>query len=308
MARQYRFLLILLFCLGSGQAQSEVDPLFVEQVAPGVFVHFGEIGLMNETNQGGTANIGFVIGEDSVAVIDSGGSARQGKRLLAAVRKQTDLPIAYVINTHGHPDHLFGNVAFEEERAVRVGHQNLRGFLAARGEFYLRSFSEAMGEALVEESRILPPDEEVSGERLLDLGGRQLQVLAWQRAHSDSDVTVLDRESGTLFAGDLLFVDHIPVIDGSLLGFLAVMEKMAELPVRQVIPGHGPLVGWPDGLKAQRDYLEILANDLRTAIAAGTPLASAVENVGLEEARGWTLHETYHQRNATTGYVELEWE
>jgi len=297
--------LAMLAAATASRAQQQELP--VNSVVDGVFVHNGKTAQMTRENDGAIANVGFIVGEDAVAVIDTGGSLREGRQLLAAIRARTDKPIRYVINTHGHPDHVFGNGAFVQDGTTFVGHANLPRTLAARGQFYLDAFRRTMGNDLIDEIRIVPPTLLVSGTLKLDLGRRPLILRAWPAAHSDCDLTVFDEKTGTLFAGDLVFLTHTPVLDGSIRGWLGALDELGTLPAQRVVPGHGAVSGWPAALAEERRYLQTLASDVRGLVKSGKPIATAGTAAGSERTR-WELFDDFNTRNATAAFSEIEWE
>jgi quinoprotein relay system zinc metallohydrolase 2 len=283
-------------------------PLAMTEVAAGVFVHGGVHEEASPANNDAIANIGFVLGDDAVAVIDPGGSALEGHALRAAIRARTDRPIRYVILTHVHPDHIFGAAAFRDDRPDFVGHAKLPGALAQRGGYYLRRLHETLGGG-AEGSEIVTPTFLGSTRVELDLGGRRLVLRAHGPAHTDNDLTILDDKTRTLWLSDLLFVDRIPVVDGSLVGWLEELDHLTAISADRAIPGHGPTaVPWPTAAEPERRYLETLARETRAAIKAGTSIAGAVSLVGQSERGRWLFFDEFHPRNVTASYKELEWE
>ncbi|WP_199171732.1 quinoprotein relay system zinc metallohydrolase 2 [Pollutimonas nitritireducens] len=285
------------------------DPLPVQEVAAGVFVHQGVHQDAMPGNYGAIANVGFIVGGECVAVIDTGGSFAQGKALRAAISRQTSLPVCYVINTHVHPDHVYGNAAFTADQAEFVGHHNLAASMRSRDGYYAAYLERTIGPDLARQSILVPPNVPVKEVHQLDLGERTLTIQAWPTSHTDNDLTVLDETTATLWTGDLVFRERIPSLDGKLSGWLSTMESLAGIPARLVVPGHGSVsTDWPAVMKPQQQYLQQLQADVRAALKAKRSIQQAMSEIGALNPSQWQLFDGSHRQNVTAAFTELEWE
>lgn len=297
---------MLLALLASPALRAE--PLPMEEVAPGVYVHHGAHEDLDEGYHGDISNIGFVIGKNGVAVIDSGGSLAIGQRLRESVRKVTELPILYVINTHVHPDHIFGNAAFIQDKPAFVGHANLANAMEMRKDAYLRANATWLGDA-AKGSDIVKPTQNVATTMELDLGERTLLLTAFPTAHTNTDLTVLDYASATLWTGDLLFVERTPSLDGDIEGWLAAIEKLRTVSALRAIPGHGAVVSdWNLSLNNEQRYLETLLADIRASIKQGNSMEQTMDTAAAAERDQWVLFDAVNRRNVNLLYPKLEWE
>jgi quinoprotein relay system zinc metallohydrolase 2 len=295
---------------GSPHCTPRGPVLDFEEVAPGLFVHAGLVEEPSATNAGDVSNLAFVVGDETVALIDTGSTRAIGEAAWRAIRDRTTLPLGHVILTHMHPDHVLGASAFLGTGARIVGHAGLPRALADRAESYLDSFGREIGVPAFLGSTVALPDLLVEDRLTLDLGGRVLELEAWPMAHSPTDLTVTDRTAGVLIAGDLVFDRHAPALDGSLRGWqTALADLMARDLPGGVVPGHGAaLIPWPEGGRPQARYLDRLAEDLTAAIAEGRRMGEVIESAAADEAPQWELFPLHNPRNATLGFAELEWE
>ena len=279
----------------------------LEQPAPGDYVRVGACAEATRDNLDGIANIGFVVGSTGVAVIDPGGSLADGERLRAAIKATTPLPIRYVIITHAHPDHAFGAAAFLPDHPIFAGHWRLPAALANRAGYDHARLAAILGEA--QTGQPVTPTLLVHDTLELDLGGRTLRLTAFPAAHTDTDLTVLDEGTHTLWAGDLLFVGRVPSLDGSITGWLKALDALRAMPAQKAIPGHGPAsVAWPAGAQDERRYLTTLLTDIRAGLAAGRDIATLAATAGQSERTHWALFDSYNGHNVIVATKELQWE
>lgn len=295
-------------CPGGVRA-AQNDAAGVDEVAEGVFVHRGVNALSSAENQGDICNISFVVGTNGVAVIDTGGSAKIGAHFHAALREKTKLPITHIISTHMHPDHVLGNGAFAADKPVFAGHHKLLRALAERSEGYLEAAKDQLGEEAFAGTTVILPTLGIETQTKIDLGGRELVLTPRPTAHTNNDLTIFDTRSETLFTGDLVFSEHLPTLDGSLRGWLKLLDVIEKEPAARIVPGHGPPhLAWPAGGADVRRYLETLAADVRKSIAAGKTMSDAMQTCAQSERDRWQLFDEHNARNVSAAFAELEWE
>ena len=279
----------------------------IVEVAPGIFMRRGVDEDATAANLDAIANIGFVVGRDSVLVTESGGSLADGQWLRQAIKAATDKPIRYVVLTHVHPDHFFGAGAFTPDDPVFIGHAKLKAALELRGDFYRQRLVDILGAERT--GPVVLPTRVIEDTGEIDLGDRVVTLKAHGPAHTLCDLSMIDRASGLLLPSDLLFVKRVPSIDGSLLGWLKELSALKAMGAAKAVPGHGPLV--VDLATAAGDlerYLTALRDGVRAEIAANGSIENAVKTVGQAERGHWLLFEDYHARNVIAAYKELEWE
>ena len=296
---------------------SNKSDYYASEIAKNSFVFTGFIDDFTKENLGHISNYGFIIGEQCVAIIDTGGSKNTGLRLLRKIRKTTTKPICYVINTHAHPDHIGGNQVFRNlnPKPEFISHYKFEAALSSRFQTFNKRLYELMG--LKNVVILGPVSKEVKKDLEIDLGGRKLFLKAWKTSHTDNDLTVFDDYNRVLWTGDLLFVDHIPVLDGNLSSWIKTTRELTKsrnagsngLQVKFIVPGHGKFQKIDsEKLHEQNEYLVNLYNLTKQALKEGKTISDAVESVSHEIKEGWDLPELFNKRNVTSAYAELEWE
>jgi glyoxylase-like metal-dependent hydrolase (beta-lactamase superfamily II) len=275
-------------------------------VAPGVFWLPGSGGAADEHNLGRIGNAGFIVGDEGVIVVDTGTSLAHGREILAAIRGLTDKPIRLALVTHTRPEFLFGGAAFKEAGIPIRMHQRTATLMASRCETCLKTLRQTVGEQPIAGTVMYRPDQTFDADHTLDAGRRPVRVLHFGHSSGPGDIAVLDETSGVLFAGGLLDANRIPDIqDSTLAPWRAALQALRQLPLKQVVPGHGP-VSPPALIDGVQQYLTQLETKVRALLNAGVSLLDVADAGELPQYANWDQYDTIHRRNASVAYLRFE--
>jgi cyclase len=267
-----RAMAIFCFLLIASRAFSLDGPDFtVKKLAEGVYA-----AVSGDGSKAGS-NAGFIVGSNGVVVVDTFQDVAPAKELLAEIRKVTNLPIRFVVNTHYHLDHTGGNAVFAEAGATIVAQRNLRGWLHTEN---LKFFGPSpKPEASARVAALVPPDMVYTDAVDIYLGARLVQV-RYMLGHTGGDSVITVPDANVVFGGDLVWQKHLPnLVDATTSAWIKTLEDLLnQHPTATFVSGHGDVAS-PQDVRDFRDYLVFLREAITKAQGEGKAVQQVVDAV-----------------------------
>jgi glyoxylase-like metal-dependent hydrolase (beta-lactamase superfamily II) len=299
---------VVLAGLSSANIAAPAVEVRFQPVAAGIYAHIGDTGGRTYENEGLNANVGFVVTPAGVVLIDSGATYRSARQIHEAIRRVTDRPVKWVINTGGQDHRWLGNGYFKEQGAEIIAHASARADMHARGGDQLQGLKAALKERADGTVPTLPTRLVEGNDVRLELGGVTLELKHRGGAHTPGDMMVWLPDRGVLFSGDVVYVDRllgvIPV--SNTRRWLQTFAVIEMLEPKIVVPGHGDVT---DLATAQRDtkaYLLALRAHMKKAVDEGTDISAAIRSFDARPFMRLLNAAELHPGNASRTYLELE--
>ncbi|MFV0367664.1 MAG: quinoprotein relay system zinc metallohydrolase 1 [Hyphomicrobiaceae bacterium] len=271
-------------------------------VADGVWVLYGAAEAIDRSNGGAIANITIFDTSEGAVVIDTGPSKRYGVALEALARKLTGKPVVRVYITHFHPDHVFGNQAFNGQTIAAP--QGVIDGLVSLGEDFASAMYHTAGDWMRGTEVALPQRAVTAG--VEEIGGRAFHLRPLS-GHTSSDLVLVEERSGVMVAGDLVFLDRAPTTPhADLRKWRASLDTLKELDVRHIVPGHGPAEGGHRGLQQTREWLAMIEETIRGAFERGLSINEAMAEPLPSWAGKIALARYEYERSVMHFYPKLE--
>jgi quinoprotein relay system zinc metallohydrolase 1 len=297
------FLLALVLVLGSATARAEWDyHLQPRQIAEDTWVLEGRLEDFSFANGGNIVNTAFIATPAGVVVIDSGPSRRYGEQFMAAIRRVSDKPVVKVLLTHHHPDHFLGNQAFPPA-ALAALPATIEG-LKLEGGAFTENMYRLAGDWMKDTEMVVPAQAAAPG--ILEIGGHRLELLALE-GHTRADLAIFDYSTGVLFGGDLVFHQRAPTTPHARIGpWLASLDRLAALPFKALVPGHGPVTRDTAPLAQTRAYLNWLRDTMAQGAAAGLDMTEMLARPLPEQFRELAVEPEEYRRSVSHLYPAAE--
>jgi len=234
-------------------------------------------------------NAGFIVGNDYVVVVDSLATVGLTQKFRDEIKKITDKPVRYLINTHHHGDHTYGNHVFAG--ATIIAHDYCRREVIEAGIMDPVLLNTIFPEFDFRGIAATPADITFDKQLTLHMYGREVRLLHFGPGHTVDDIIVYLPAEGIIFAGDFIFLYSTPLgMEGSFAGWLRNLDAMEKLGAQTYVPGHGPVCG-AEGLNLCRDYLVFIQGEAKKRFDKGMTVDEAAKDIDLGHFKQWPNHE-----------------
>ena len=252
----------------------------------------------------GAANSGFVVTEEGVIVIDTQGPKDLALRLKKKIRETTDKPILYVINTHFHGDHTYGNQYFKEAKEI-IAHENTKKNLIEKDKENRDQFKRFFGEKSLEGFELTLPTKTIKDTFTLQAGGKTIKLAYLGKGHTDGDIIIYLPAERVIFGGDLLYKDRLPWLgDAYISEWIETLDKLKVFDAGIYVPGHGG-VGDFDILLNLQHYLIDLQSEVKQYIKNGKTIDEMKKEISLPKYEDWFKYHEWLPFNAEKAYRKL---
>lgn len=280
----------------------------LKQVSPNVYYVEGAAGVATD-NAGFVSNAGFVVTDAGVVVFDSLGTPALARRLVELMRSVTEQPVRFVVLSHFHADHAYGLQVFKEVGAEILASPGARDYLSAPlAAERLAERRISLAPWVNEDTQLVMPDRLIEGDYHFKLGKHAFVASNLGAAHSEGDMTLFVEPDNVLFSGDIIFEGRIPFLgSANTKNWLATLQRMRDVKVAALIPGHGPASENPqDMLALTTRYLAYMREQIGQAVADWIPFDEAYEQIDWDEFMEYPAFLEANRRNAYAVYLSLE--
>ena len=216
-------------------------------------------------------NAGIIIGDEGVMIIDSLRMPSFARDLKDDVKLITDKPIKYVLDTHAHWDHSWGNEEFPD--STIIGHKNC--YLEMTDPDWnseWRSKITSSNDPWSSEANLVnitPPNLTFETSMSIYIGGRELEILHLGKAHTSGDIFIHVPSEKLVFTGDVIQKERVPyLVDCYANYWLDTDDRVSELPINKFVSGHGD-IGNHDDLMEARAFIHTLVGETKNTIKDG---------------------------------------
>ena len=303
--------LIVIGIVLSGPAAMAADGKILAppvRVSEHLYAWIGPHGGPNPQNKGFRMNMGFVVGKDAVAVIETGYHEPMAREMLQYIAKITPAPVKYVINSNSQPDRFLGNEHFRRQGATVMTSAAEAKRMAEVGILFAQASENALG--LKPGGIVVPkaPDRILDGEAELDLGGVVIKLKQFGAAHTPGPLVVHIPKDNAVYGGDILYSGRLPAIidGGNVKSWIEVFDKLRGFGDAIFVPGHGKPAKLSAFEFSTREYLAFLRTEMVKAVEKGQDMQDAMEKIDQSRFSKLENYEDLAGRNASFAYLEAE--